>query len=80
MTQQEESLASVLGLLLYCFPFPLQGMVRLGLTVYSVEREPIQGKTERQMQAGERSRDRRVEAQTWRAREMEVTVAVPKVP
>lgn len=55
-------------------------MVRLGLTVYSIEREPIQGKTERQMQAGERSRDRRVEAQTWRAREMEVTVAVPKVP
>ena len=71
--QQEESLASVLGLLLYWCPFQLQGMVRLGLTVYSIEREPIQGKTERQMQAGERSRDRRVEAQTRRARAMEVT-------
>ena len=47
----------------------------MGLTVSSIEREPIQGKTERQMQAGERSRGRRVEAQTPRAREMEVAVA-----
>ena len=56
-------------------------MVRLGLTLSSIEREPIQArKTERQLQADERSRDRRVEAQTQKAREMEMEVTVPKVP
>lgn len=67
--------------LLCWFPFQLQGMVRLGLTLSSIEREPIQArKTERQLQADERSRDRRVEAQTQKAREMEMEVTVPKVP